>query len=150
MNNDMITVSDGYFVIHGSYADFIDRQGVRMGKKKTLDDYPKYKRAINLRNQLQSLNKEIQIIDEAIMEMQIEKLNAEYKYGEKTTPFWQRWFGFYRRKKDGNCCLDQNRYDKPAISLCEAELLLIKGFKQGRVDEINKEIQELSKEINED
>ena len=110
---------------------------------------PKFKAARDLRDQLRKTNNEIRMIDETLAEMQIDRITNEISYGTKTTPFFMKWFSL-KKKKSGECYMDKYATDDNMISLCEAELLLLRGFKQGKVDEINKEIQELSKEISED
>ena len=123
---------------------------LEMGKKK-VDDDPTYVKACNLNGELKKLNEEIRIIDEAISEMQMSKAAYEVR-GGKATPFFFKTFKITKKKETNEYFAEpsNNYYENRAIRLCEAEFIMLRGFKESRVAEINKQIQELSAKINED
>lgn len=121
-----------------------------MGKSKLNNDY-RYNRAFELRDLIRDINKEIQVIDEAIAEMQIEKVKEEVKNNTRTNVLWRKFFHITKEEKTKKYFAEPSYYQKEnSISLSEAELMFIRGFKQSMLEKLNEEVYELSKEINED
>ena len=118
-----------------------------MKKKEYSEEYIIAKQ---LSHDLQELYREISIIDKALAEMQIDKAEAEMG-GEKASPLWKKWFRITKKQSTKQFFAEPEGYylDK-RISLSEAELVMLRGFKQGRIDEINEEIRKLSEKINEE
>lgn len=123
-----------------------------MGKgKDKYSNNPLYQKAIYYQQQVKSLNRELAIIDEALAEIQVERISDEIRNETKTTPLWEKWFKITKKRDTKEYFAAPSYYEcEKAISLSEAEFMFLRGFKASRIEEINKQIQELSKQISED
>lgn len=133
------------------YECCLTEKELKAMKKK--EKSPEYERAKLLYESLKDIQNEVQNIDRAIAEMQISKARFEMD-GGKATPFFCRFFKIVKKKhndKPDEFFAQPSEYMAgQCISLSEAELLMLKGFKQGRIDELNDEVRKLSTKINED
>lgn len=126
-----------------------------MGKKKDkyerLYEDERYQEAVALQSKIKQLNEEIRHIDEALAEMQIDRVRCEVLEERITDPFWQKLFGITKKKETKEYFAEPSTYhtDK-LISLCEPELMFLRGFKAARIKDLNKQVEELSVEISED
>lgn len=123
-----------------------------MGKKRP-EDNRVLKEALELQGELKSINAEIRAIDEAISEIQVQRARCEAQTEHMASPLWRMWYKLFRtpKKHDDDIIIarlvnDQNGGD---ISLSEPEFIMLRGFKQGILDDLNKRIHELSIEISE-
>ena len=126
-----------------------------VGKKRDNDDVlesdPNYKKAKELYAKIKELNMEIRVIDEALCEMQLDRARAEAERNIKTTPFWHKWFEITKSQKSNSYFCEPSSYQRAnSISLCEAEFVFLRGFKSSRIQELEKEVAELSAKISED
>lgn len=119
--------------------------------KRKLEKDPLYQKALYLQRQIKSLNHEIALIDEALAQIQIDRVTNEIQYNTKTTPLWGKWFAIKKSSNTNKFFAEPSSYNyEKAISISEAEFMFLRGFKQSRIDEINKQITELSRQISED
>ena len=123
-----------------------------MGKKyKSVTEDPTWIEAHKLNQDIKGLVHEIQILDMAISEMQVKKAETEFN-GTQVTPFFSRVFSIRKKSKTKEFFLEPSNYyltDERCICVCEAELLMIRSFKQKQLDELNAEVQRISSKINE-
>ena len=114
-----------------------------MPKQKTRPEYEKAKR---LSKELKNLYSEISVIDIALAEMQEEKARDELD-GNKVNPFWKRMFEV--KKKNTSYFAEPCEYrNTRSITLSEMEFVQIRAFKQEQINRINREVSELSAQIN--
>ena len=122
-----------------------------MAKKKDYENDDRYQRAVALKQCIQNLNQEIHVLDEMLAEIQIERVKAEVERGYKTTPFWQKLFRITKDQKAKEFFAEPcDYYSNNKITLCEPEIIFLRSFKAKRVEELMKEVAELSAEISED
>lgn len=121
-----------------------------MGKKDKLAENELYKKAINLNTEIRKLNQEIRVIDETLSLIQIDRVADEVNNNTKTTPRWRKWFKVTRSSKTKEFFAEPNPYDERKISLSEPELMFLRSYKASRLEELNKEVHELSAKISED
>lgn len=114
-----------------------------MPKQKTS---PLYEKAKGLSCELSLIYTEISIIDKALAEMQVDKARAEME-GKRTNPLWTKFFNI--RKKNVSFFAEPSGYREGCtISISEVELEMIRAFKQEQINRINREVSELSAQIN--
>ena len=120
-----------------------------MGKKK--ENSPEYESAVELSEKLCKIQDEVRIIDRAIADLQVSKAKKEMD-GFRTNPFFKKWVSIVKREKSTEFFAEPNHYydNGRRISISEAEFVMLRAFKQGRIDEINEEIRKLSERINEE
>ena len=109
-------------------------------------------RATELYNELSLLNNEIKTIDEAIAYIQVERANDEAEFkNHEASYLWRIPFDLFRNrdtKSEYKCFLEQRTYrNGTSISLTVPELMFIRGFKESKVKELRKEIEELAIDI---
>lgn len=122
-----------------------------MAKKNGYENDDRYQRAVALKQCIQKLNQEIHVLDEMLAEIQIERVKAEVERGYKTTPFWQKLFEMKKDPKTKEYFAEPSDwYKDKGITLCEPEIIFLRSFKAKRVEELMKEVAELSAEISED
>ena len=124
-----------------------------MAKKSPKDD-PVFREAVSLKKELRDLHRELNTIDEAIAEIQVQRAECEAKDDVEASPLWRLWYKIWNRPKESTrdvvfgAMVSERTYD--CISLSEPELVMLRGYKQGLIDDTNKRIQELSIMISED
>ena len=108
---------------------------------------PEYIEATDLSHKLKCISADVAIIDRMLADIQIAKAEAEEK-GEKTSPLWKELFHIKQRIISKSLFAESNRYSYVgSISLTETELIMIRGFKQEQINQINKQILDLSERI---
>ena len=109
---------------------------------------PEYTEATELSHKLKCIYADVTIIDKMLADIQISKAEAEEK-GKKATPLWRELFHIKQRIISKSLFAESDRYSYVgSISLTETELIMIRGFKQEQINQINKQILELSERIN--
>ena len=122
-----------------------------MRKKRNFEEDNRYQRAIGLRDCIKKLNQEIRTLDEMLAEIQIERVKREVETDCKTTPFWQKLFEIKKDPRTKEYFAEPSDwYRDKGITLCEPEIIFLRSFKEKRVEELMKEVAELSAEISED
>lgn len=122
-----------------------------MGKKSKVEEDSRYQRAVALNHCIRRFNQEIHTLDEMLAEIQIERVKKEVETDCKTTPFWQKLFEIKKDIKTKEYFAEPSDwYKDKGISLCEPEIIFLRSFKGKRVEELMKEVAELSAEISED
>lgn len=124
-----------------------------MGRKNKVDENPLYQEAVDLRDKIKVLNHEIAVINEAIAQMQVDRITHEIETGDNTSPFWVKWFRM-KKRVNSNCngfFVEEGYYGcSNSISLSEPELLFLKGYKENLIKNFNEQVSELSAKISED
>lgn len=123
-----------------------------MGKRKaqaaSLADDPNWSRASDLADDIQDLIGQIQILDIAIAKIQKDKAEAEF-HGRQVNPFFSKIFSITKKKdKDEYFLQPSSYYEEQAIRVSEAELIMLRGFKNQRLNDLNEEVKNLSNKIN--
>lgn len=117
-------------------------------KKKSLADDPNWSRAYDLADDIQDLIHQIQILDITIARMQKDKAEAEFN-GRQVNPFFSKIFAITKKKdKDEYFLEPSSYYSEQEIRVSEAELIMLREFKNQRLNELNEEVRNLSNEIN--
>ena len=115
-------------------------------KKKTS---PEYEKAKKLSKELNDTYKDIMVLDKAIAEIQVDKAEAELDESCYASAMWKRIFRIAKKKKDNSFFAEPSSYnDDDCIMISEPELVMLRSFKQKRIDQLNDEISKLSAQIN--
>lgn len=123
-----------------------------MGKRKvqepSLQDDLNWQKANNLTNDIQDLIRQIQTLDLTIAKMQKDKAEIEF-HGRQVNPFFSKLFAITKKKnKDVYYLEPSDYYRDQAIRVSEAELIMLREFKNQRLNNLNEEVRNLSNEIN--
>lgn len=123
-----------------------------MAKRKvqavSLADDPNWSRASDLADDIQDLIRQIQTLDITIAKMQKDKAEAEF-HGRQVNPFFSKIFSITKKKdKDDYYLEPSSYYSEQQIKVSEAELIVLREFKNQRLNDLNEEVKNLSNEIN--
>ena len=123
-----------------------------MGKRKvqaaSLADDPNWSRASDLANDIEDLIRQIQTLDITIARMQKDKAEAEF-HGRQVNPFFSKIFSITKKKnKDEYYFEPSSYYSEQQIKVSEAELIMLREFKNQRLNDLNEEVRNLSNKIN--
>lgn len=123
-----------------------------MAKRKvqavSLADDPNWSRANDLADDIQDLIRQIQILDITIAKIQKDKAEAEF-HGRQVNPFFSKLFSITKKKdKDEYYLEPSSYYREQQIRVSEAELIMLREFKNQRLNDLNEEVRNLSNEIN--
>lgn len=119
-----------------------------MAKRASLEDDPNWKRANELSNNIQDLIHQIQVLDITIAKMQKEKAETEFN-GRQVNPFFSKVFAITKKKdKDEYYLEPSSYYREQTIRVSEAELIMLREFKNQRLNDLNEEVKNLSNKIN--
>lgn len=117
-------------------------------KEKALADDPNWSRASDLADDIQDLIGQIQILDITIAKIQKDKAEAEF-HGRQVNPFFSKIFSITKKKgKDEYFLEPSSYYSEQSIRVSEAELIMLREFKNQRLNDLNEEVKNLSNEIN--
>ena len=122
-------------------------------KKKTST---RYKRIVELNEDIKQLTKEIGIIENIINYSAANRARTEFESDVETSPLWYRWFKLYLFRKKGKdkdwdfgmVEVKNYPYSEANIRMSEVELSMILGFKESERDMIRKELQNLINRVN--
>ena len=123
-----------------------------MAKRKvqavSLADDQNWSRANDLADDIQDLIRQIQILDITIAKIQKDKAEAEF-HGRQVNPFFSKLFSITKKKdKDEYYLEPSSYYREQQIRVSEAELIMLREFKNQRLNDLNEEVRNLSNEIN--
>ena len=120
----------------------------RKYEEKSLADDPNWSRASDLANDIEDLIRQIQTLDITIAKMQKAKAEAEF-HGRQVNPFFSRIFSITKKKdKDEYYLEPSSYYSEHQIKVSEAELIMLREFKNQRLNDLNEEVRNLSNKIN--
>lgn len=119
-------------------------------KKDKIENNPLYKEATYLYKEIRLINEELHILDNAIAQIQVEKVEDEFNYNIETNPLstFKRFTIKKNRKpnKEQDFFIEES-YSMPKIRLSEVELIMLRSFKAERLNDLNLQVQKLSAEI---
>lgn len=123
-----------------------------MGKKQTkssAEDNEFYQFAQNIYQSIKECNEEIRILDEAISQLQLKKIKDEVEKEKIATPFWGKKLKITTTPRYDKFFgeLDEYCYGK-SILLTEAEMIMLRSFKEARLKQLNEIVQKISNEVN--
>lgn len=122
--------------------------GKRKYEERSLADDPNWSRASDLADDIQDLIRQIQILDITIARMQKDKAEAEFN-GRQVNPFFSKMFSITKKKdKDEYYLEPSSYYSEQQIKVSEAELIMLREFKNQRLNDLNEEVRNLSNKIN--
>lgn len=126
-----------------------------MSKKKAY--CTRYDKIHKLNEDIRQLTKEIDILENIINSSAADRAQSEWERNVESTPLWYTWFNIFRRKKkkpdDGwdfgiveEACTS---YCSRDIRLSEAEMTMLKSFKESERELLRKDLQEVINRVNE-